>query len=538
MLKRLIIQNYALIDSLDISFPDGLVIITGETGAGKSILLGAISLLLGNKADMSVFKDNTKNCVVEGDFDDDTLLRRVISPSGRSRSFLNDEPVSLSQLSQISNKIIDIHAQHQHLLLTDPEFQLSVLDHFAGDLDLLRSYQKIYKECISKQEEIKKLNDSIDAAVEESEYKKFQWEQLKEAKLCDGELEELESEQKCLANAEEIKTALFSTLSLFNPYDVSIVQNLKEASSLLSKSSKYLSSIDEIINRVDSSRIELNDIEDEISHIAEQITVSPERLMQVDERLSLIYSLLKKHRCTTLRELIEITHSLESSLSDTESMERKHDELLMELEKSEKKRGELCNELSAVREKAAVPLSERLQALIQSLEMQNAAFKVHLFKSDRLSIDGGDSLSFLFNANGSEKLGDISKVASGGELSRVMLALKSLMSEYTHLPTMIFDEIDTGVSGRIADKMGDLIGKMGDNMQIFAITHLPQIASKKGAHFLVYKEFDGNGGAQTKIKELSHNERIMELARMLSGSSLSEAAVENAKVLLKENLKY
>lgn len=537
MLKRLIIQNYALIDSLDISFPDGLIIITGETGAGKSILLGAISLLLGNKADMSVFKDDTKNCVVEAEFGDDFILRRVLSPNGRSRSFLNDEPVSLSQLSQISNKIIDIHAQHQHLLLTDADFQLSVLDNFAGNQTLLENYVKIFKEHLSVQEQIRILDKKINAAVEESDYNSFLFNQLNEAKLVDGELQELEMEQQRLANAEQIKSSLFEVISLFNPYDISIVQNLKDAVSHLSKNIKYIDSIKELSDRIDSSRIELNDIEQELSQVAEKIVVSPERLQQVDDRLSLIYSLMKKHHCNSVAELLALQKSLESSLYEAGNMENERNILAQKLSDLESKRISLAGELSDRRQKSAAALSKKIEVSVRSLEMHQAIFKVVVSKSDKLSITGADNLSFLFSANGGERLGDIAKVASGGELSRVMLALKSLMSEYMHLPTMIFDEIDTGVSGKIADKMGDMIGKMGHNMQIFAITHLPQIASKNGAHYLVYKEFNKNNEAETKIRELSYDERVQELARMLSGSSLSDAAIQNAKVLLTENLK-
>lgn len=535
MLKRLTIQNYALISSLDISFPDGLVIITGETGAGKSILLGAISLLLGNKADSSVFNDPDKNCVVEAEFGDDTILRRVVSPSGRSRSFLNDEPLSLTQLSEISNKIIDIHEQHQHLLLTDPDFQLLVLDYFAGNGELLKEYVSVFDAHKGKEEELKALDKMIEQSSADADYRQFQFKQLDEARLKDGEMEELEAEQKMLSNAEEIKSSLFEATSLLNPYDTSLTQNLKEAGNILAKCSKYIDSAAELANRMSACRIELSDIEQEISKTAEDIVVSPQRLQEVDDRLSLLYSLLKKHHCTAIAELIQIKESLDNTLYEQGALQQRRVQLQTEADELDKKRKKLSSELSARRSKASAPLAAKLQESICSLEMPHAVFKVDLLPKEKLTPTGADDIAFMFSANGSAKLGNISKVASGGELSRVMLCLKALMAEYTSLPTMIFDEIDTGVSGRIADRMGDMIGSMGKNMQIFAITHLPQIASKKGAHYLVYKEFDKEKGAQTKIRLLSYEERVQELARMLSGSSLSDAAVENAKVLLKEN---
>ncbi len=537
MLRKLIIQNYALIEHLDISFPDGLVIITGETGAGKSILLGAITLLLGTKSDTSVFMDSSKNCVVEAEFDDDCILRRVISPNGRSRSFMNDEPVSLTELSAISKKIIDIHAQNEHLLLSDPDYQLSVLDYYAGTGELLLEYRKIFERHKDVSEKINKLESEIAAEATEADYNEFQFKQLLDAKLVVGELEELEQEQKRLANAEEIKTILNSVSGLLTPYDISLVQNLKEASALVSKGSKYMGVLDGISERLSACKIELEDIELEINKISEDISISPEKLQIVEERLSLIYSLFKKHSCSSVEDLIEVREALDSSLLNSGSKEERLNSLRIEEKELDKKRRELAADLSAKRGAAAPALSNSLQISIRELEMPYAEFRVELLKGERLTSSGEDRLRFLFSANGSGKLGEISKVASGGELSRVMLSLKALMAKYTQLPTMVFDEIDTGVSGRIADKMGSLIWEMSRNMQIFAITHLPQIASKPGAHYLVYKEMDSLLNAKTKIKLLSEEERVVELARMLSGSSLSDAAIENAKVLLKENFK-
>lgn len=535
MLRKLIIQNYVLIDSLDISFPEGLVIITGETGAGKSILLGAISLLLGHKAEASVFNDSTKNCVVEAEFDDDLILRRVITPAGRSRSFLNDEPVTLAQLTEISNKIIDIHGQHQHLLLSDYAFQLSVLDQYAGSQGDLERYRDVYDMHKAKSEELVELQREIDALASDAEYREFQLKQLEDARLVEGELEELEQEQGQLANAETIKENIQTVVSLFNPYEVSLLQNIKEASSLLSKMAAYIPSFEEYASRLESARIELDDIEQDVERVAEGVTVSPQRLEQVEQRMSLLYDLMKKHHCTTVGELIGIRESLRDSAQGAQDLEQRRDLLIEEISALESQRKELAEVLSAKREKGAPQLARCIESAVRSLEMPRAIFDVEVSRSEKLTPKGGDKLRFLFSANGDSRLSDISKVASGGELSRVMLALKSVMAKLTTLPTMIFDEIDTGVSGKIADKMGTMIGEMGENMQIFSITHLPQIASKKGAHYLVYKEFV-DGGAKTYIRQLSDQERVMELARMLSGADLTDAAVENAKELLKNNL--
>ena len=537
MLTRLSISNYALISSLDITFPDGLVIITGETGAGKSILLGALSLILGRRADSSVFSDNTRNCVVEAEFRDgktgeEYILRRVITPAGRSRSFLNDEPVSLADLSAISSRIIDIHEQHQHLLLTDPDFRLGVIDHFAGTAPLLEEYRRVYGEYESKDSEIRSLEDSIAEAERDSEYRQFQLGRLQEARLVSGEQEALEAEQKALAHAEDIRGGLESAYSSLNPEELSVAQLLKDASARLSKYSSYDSRLQPLADRLDSCRIEVSDIEREIEDISSGITVSPERLEAVEERMSLIYSLQRKYGCDSVEALIALRDSLAASLSGTEQQQEQLAELKKELEVLDRRRRELADRLSEQRCGACDALSSELQDDIRSLEMPHAVFRAVVTPAERLTLSGGDRLDFMFSANGPASLRDISKVASGGELSRVMLSLKGLLARYTSLPTMIFDEIDTGVSGRIADKMGDMIGRMGERMQIFAITHLPQIASKKGSHYLVYKEFDADGTARTGIRRIEGEERVAEVARMLSGSELTSAAVENARELL------
>lgn len=539
MLSRLSISNYALISSLDITFPDGLVIITGETGAGKSILLGALSLVLGKRADSSVFCDNTRNCVVEAEFHDKSgeeyILRRVITPAGRSRSFLNDEPVSLADLAAISNRIIDIHGQHQHLLLTDPDYRLGVIDHFAGTAPLLDEYKKIYDEYTAVKDEAASLEKSIAEEERDAEYRQFQLHKLQEAALVSGEMETLEQEQKALAHAEDIRTGLDAAYACLNPHDISVSQLLKDAATRLSKFAAWDDRLESLAARLESSRIEISDIEREIEDISSSVTVSPQRLDEVEERMSLIYSLERKYGCADVDELIALRDSLATALGGTEQMQDRLSALRHRQQELGTQREALARRLSEQRQAASGSLSEALQEAVRSLEMPHAVFRAEISGKGRLTATGGDNLDFMFSANGEQSLRDISKVASGGELSRVMLALKGLLARYTSMPTMIFDEIDTGVSGRIADKMGNMIGRMGQNMQIMAITHLPQIASKKGAHYLVYKEFGPDGKASTGIRRIEGEERVMEVARMLSGSELTPAAVENARELLRKN---
>ena len=539
MLRKLTIQNYALIESLDIDFPGGLVIITGETGAGKSILLGALSLLLGGKSDVSVLKDTSRNCVVEGEFDiegyDTLILRRVVAPSGRSRVFINDEPASLAVLSEISHKLVDIHAQHDHLLLTDKAYQLSVLDYFSGADKLLSAYRDVHYKLLKGEAELARMRRTNEANALEREYKEFQLSKLQEASLVEGELEELELEQKQLSNAEEIKGSLHGSLELLRPMGSSVVQNFKEAVHLLRKCYTFVPELKELAERLESCRIECKDIEQELEGLADGITASPQRLQIVDDRIAQIEDLLRRYSCSSVADLIEYRDKLKKEL-DGEFEAQEHvaqqEKIVDELSR---RREELAAELSAKRNGKVAELSNVLRESVRNLEMPYAEFEVELTGLDSCTESGKDGIRFLFAANGGSKLVEISKVASGGELSRIMLCLKALMAQYTGMPTMIFDEIDTGVSGSIADKMGELIGQMGKNMQVFAITHLPQIAVKGETHLLVYKEFDADKQAHTKIKLLSGDERVNEVARMLSGSQLSQAAVENAKYLLSNN---
>jgi DNA repair protein RecN (Recombination protein N) len=539
MLTRLTIQNYALIENLDIEFPSGLVIITGETGAGKSIMLGALSLLLGAKADVSALKDSSRNCVVEGEFEVDgelLVLRRVISPAGRTRNFINDEPASLAALTEISSAIVDIHAQHQHLLLTDESYQMKVLDYYAGTGSLLEDYSRVHNELLQLENQLKELRIQIAKREGEMEYRSFQLEKLMEAKLREGELEELESEQKQLANSEQIRESISGAVNCMQPVGGTIVQNLKDAVHLLQKCSNFVPELEELCNRLESCRIECKDIEDELEMLAERVVVSPQRLEQVEERLSLLYSLMRKHGVSILEDLLEVQKGLQDDMAGADEDVAKAEGMEQQIKVLSAQREELAQLLSAKRKEKTGELAAELQASIRDLQMPYAVLKVELSDTGKYTAKGTDSVAFMFSANGEKKLNPLQKAASGGELSRIMLCLKSLMARFTGMPTMIFDEIDTGVSGSIADKMGALIGKMGERMQIFAITHLPQIASKKGTHLLVYKEFDAQNNATTRIRVLSPEERVNEVARMLSGASLTEAALENARVLLKETI--
>ena len=473
--------------------------------------------------------------VVEAEFDDGMILRRVVHPSLRSRSFIDEEPVTSADLTRIAARIIDIHAQHKHLLLSDPAFQMEVLDRYAGSMALLEQYREQHRRFLSLSREADSLREQASKLNADSDYRNFQLSQLEEANLCEGELAALEQEQKALAHAEDIKEGLMRALELLggNEENMGLVQGLKEAASSLGKSAGYVESAASLAERLQSCRIEIDDIESELAALSDRIVVSPERLAQVDDRLALLYSLLKKHRCADEAGLIAYRDSLREQCGGSEELSVRIEALAAEAAAADKARRELAEKIRQRRESVVEPLCAMLEEQIRSLELPRAVFRVELSALETLGESGGDALRFLFSANGEQYLADISKVASGGELSRVMLALKAVMARFTSLPTMIFDEIDTGVSGRAADRMGEMVSAMAANMQIFSITHLPQIASKKGAHFLVYKETDAQGRTVSRIRRLSDEERVLEVARMLSGAKLTDAAIRNAKELLK-----
>ncbi len=557
MLRRLSIRNYVLIDSLETEFPEGLVIITGQTGAGKSILLGALSLLLGAKADSSMIGESSENCVVEGEFEagsDDAqlvrifrdndldwdgghiVIRRVVNPTGRSRAFVNDFPVTQQLLSSMSGRLIDIHSQHQTMLLSDKHFQLSLLDRFAGNGLLLDSYREHFRRFNDIRRELEQLEKTLAASRAELDYNTSRLEKLVAANLRENELEELEQEQKQLANAEEIKESLCAAENLLEAVpaggeEVSVTGLIRDASRHLEKISSYMPEVSSIAERLESCRLELDDIISELADVNASTEVSGDRLPEVEERLSMLYSLLRAYSCRTVGELIGVRDSLAETVSGVGLSDEKRAELAGMLEAESSALDKAASALSESRRPAASRLADAIKGLLHSMELPDADFRISLEKSAKTP-EGEDAVTYEFSYTGKAPI-DIAKCASGGEMSRIMLALKSIMAEYANMPAMIFDEIDTGVSGSVADKMGSVICDMGRHMQVFAITHLPQVAAKGSAHYVVRKTTSGER-AVSEMKRLTGEERVMEIARMLSGSVLTEAAVANAKSLLGE----
>ena len=556
MLTRLQVRNYVLIDSLEIDFPEGLIIITGQTGAGKSILLGALSLVMGAKADAAMVTEGADNCVVEAEFDTEDkalqsllednevewedghlTIRRVVNRSGRSRAFVNDSPVPVSVLQEISSGLVDIHSQHQTLLLSDKAFQLDMLDHYAGTVGLRGDCARLWKELGALRAEIKDIEARIARVAGEREYNEAQLRQLEAAALRDGELPELEEEQKQLANAEEIKSCLSMAEELFTSASsagevLSVDASLKEAGRALVKVGRYVPAASELAERVDSCRRELDDILSEISSMNSHTDLSESRLEEVENRMSLLYGLMQKHSCRDMAELIAIRDSLADSLSDSSALVEKKAELLEKIGKVEDEINGVASGLHSARAAAAGTFAEKIALSIREMELPYSVFEV-ILENAPLSATGTDRIEFRFSASGRNPV-DIARCASGGEMSRIMLALKSMMARYAQMPVMIFDEIDTGVSGSVADRMGSVICEMGEFMQVFAITHLPQVAAKGAAHYLVSKEIDpATSKAVSKITRLSDEQRVLEVARMLSGSVVTDAAVANARSLLK-----
>ena len=555
MLTTLQVRNYVLIDSLEIDFPEGLIIITGQTGAGKSILLGALSLVMGAKADASMVSEGADNCVVEAEFetDDKTLqtvleenevewegghitVRRVVNRSGRSRAFINDCPVPVTLLQEISSGLIDIHSQHQTLLLSDKSFQLDILDHFAGTMSSREECASLWKTLSALKSELRSVEERIARQISEKEYNEAQYRQLEAAALREGELAELEEEQKQLANAEEIKTSLSSAEELFTSASsggemLSIDASLKEAYKMLLKAGRYVPAVSELAERVDTCRRELDDILSDAVSINAGIELSESRLEEVESRMSLIYGLMQKHSCSDVSELTALRDRLSESHADTAVLEEKRESILLQISKVEKEVNVLADRIHSARTAASGSFAEAITSSIRDMELPYAIFEVSL-NDVPVSATGRDAVMFRFSSTGRNAV-DVAKCASGGEMSRIMLALKAMMARYANMPTMIFDEIDTGVSGSVADRMGSVICEMGSFMQVFAITHLPQVAAKGTAHYMVAKDIDPlTSKAVSTIKKLSEEQRVMEVARMLSGTVLTDAAIANAKSLL------
>ena len=555
MLTALQVRNYVLIDSLEIDFPEGLIIITGQTGAGKSILLGALGLVMGSKADSSMVSEGADNCVVEAEFETSDMsirdvleeneaewedghltIRRVVNRSGRSRAFVNDCPVPVTVLQDIASRLVDIHSQHQTLLLNDKAFQLDILDHYAGVTGLRQECYRLWKMLSELRNELKGIDEKLARLAGERDYNEAQLKQLEAASLREGELEELEEEQKQLANAEEIKAGLAAVEELFTSASSggdlpSVTSSLKEAGKQLVKVGRYVPAASELAERVETCRRELEDILDEVVTVNSGTALSETRLEEVENRMSLIYGLLQKHSCADLAELIAFRDRLSDTLVDSTLLEEKRMELKAQVAETQVQLNDIASRLHEKRASAALPFASSIAESIREMELPYAVFEV-ILNDVPVSATGCDSIEFRFSSTGKNAV-DVAKCASGGEMSRIMLALKSMMARYANMPTMIFDEIDTGVSGSVADKMGSVICSMGEFMQVFAITHLPQVAAKGYAHYMVSKSIDPETSkAVSTIKKLSDEQRVMEVARMLSGSELTDAAIANAKSLI------
>ena len=547
MLKRLTVENYALIDRLDIEVDARLSIITGETGAGKSILLGALGLLLGNKNESGSLRDDSRNCIIEGEFDvasyglepffeeydldyePQTVIRRIITPAGKSRAFVNDMPVQLSTLKALSLHLIDIHSQHQNLILADEAFRVYAIDAFAGNAERVAAYRVVYDELRRAERELQRQEQEAEALRKDEEWLRFQVEEFKAAALREGELQEAEAELSVLENADQIREALVSLRNARDAEQVGVLEQLSVAENQVSHISESYPRGEDIATRLHSVVQELKDISATAADDCERIEADPERLQRLTERVNLIHSLCQKHRVKDLAELIAVGERLSAQLATiTHSDEniQKQKALIAELEGRAR---EQAADIHSARVEASNEASQRIEAMLMSLGMPEAKFSIEVAEGDDLLTTGFDRIRFMFTANGRMGLQPVEKVASGGELSRVMLSLKALLAERSKLPTIIFDEIDTGVSGRIADAMGDIIRSLSTNMQVIAITHLPQVASKGDAHFVVYKE-----DSRTNITLLADNQRVEEIAKMLSGSVVTEAALAQARLLLKK----
>ena len=551
MLTALSIKNYALIDDLKVDFPEGFIIITGETGSGKSIMLDALSLILGKRADMSALRNKEEKCIIEAefslqnyefqslfqeldiDYDPQTIIRREILPSGKSRAFVNDVPATLEVLSRLGQVLVDIHSQHQTLALSDTSFQFAIIDAMANNKPLLTEYVQLHQLLKKEQKKLEELIEFQKNAKKEYDYNLHQLKELKSATLEEGILEELEESYEEASNIEDIKENVSESLYLLNDENIGILNNLRELKRSFSSLTEYKQLYRDLYERIESAFLELEDLASEISDIDESIEADPDNLEQISKQLNKIYSLQKKHSVVTVEELIAIQQELEEAVSKTESVDidlNKQKKIVEEQHTATLKK---ANQLHKVREKVIPALDKKLTNFMHELGMPNGRFSITLTATDTFFANGNDELSFLFSANKGGDFGQLKKVASGGELSRIMLAVKAIMAEHTALPTIMFDEIDTGVSGEISQKMGDIMKQMSQNRQVFAITHLPQIAAKGAYHFKVFKE-DSKGKTTTHLKLLTEEERIIELSEMLEGKNSGASARNHAIELLRK----
>lgn len=549
MLQNLLIQNYALIDGLDISFKSGFSTITGETGAGKSILMGALSLIMGQRADTSLLKNKEKKCVVEGcfhikdynlqsffkqndvDYSENIIVRREISSTGNSRAFVNDTPVNISVLKELGLKLVDIHSQHENLLLANGQFQLQVLDILAQDSDILNSYKKHYSEYISLQKILTQLVEKSEKNKSDHDYFQYQLEQLDEAKIIEQEIQEIEQEKEILSHSGEILEALGKASDIISENENSLISKTKELKQILEGISKNYLQAESWKKRVENNWIEWKDLSAEISNSLMKVEANPAKLNAIFEQLDVIYKLQQKHKVNSVSELIAIREDIRSKLTSIELLDEEIKQVKIDIKKQTETLDSLASKLTNKRKYAGKSLEKSIIPTLKELGILNAAFSVELTPSVDYTHTGKDVVKFLFSANKKVEPMDIAKVASGGELSRLMLTIKSLVTNSSDVHTIIFDEIDAGVSGEIAHKMSEIMQHMSQKVQVISITHLPQIASRGNQHYLVYKDNSGESST-THIRLLSQKERITEIAKMLSGKEVTGAALQNAKNLL------
>ena len=550
MLRSLYIQNYALIEKLDISFGAGFSVITGETGAGKSIILGAIGLLLGQRAEVKAIRQGASKCVIEARFDisaygmepffedneleyeEECILRREVYASGKSRAFINDTPASLVQMKELGEQLIDVHSQHQNLLLNKEGFQLNVLDILSHNDEQLSTYQSLYREWKQAQQELADLIARAEQNKADEDYIRFQLEQLEEANLSVGEQEELEQEPDMLSHAEEIKAGLFRVGQLLTSDEGGLLAGLKESLNTMLGLQKVYSPATELAERLESTYIELKDVSQEVSSQEEDVEFNPDRLEEVNDRLNLIYTLQQKHRATTVEELLTLAEEYAAKLAAITSYDERIGELTTLCDTLYNKVRKQAAVLTKARTGAAREVEKQMASRLVPLGMPNVRFQVEMGIRKEPGVHGEDTVNFLFSANKNGSLQNISSVASGGEIARVMLSIKAMIAGAVKLPTIVFDEIDTGVSGEIADRMADIMQEMGEqDRQVISITHLPQIAARGCAHYKVYKQ-DNETETNSHIRRLADEERVEEIAHMLSGATLTEAALNNAKALL------
>ena len=549
MITNLSIKNYALIDDISVKFDSGLTVITGETGAGKSILLGALSLLLGKRADLSNTKNTSEKCIIEGeftfnesdiqtiflkndlDYDLQTIIRREILPSGKSRAFVNDTPVSLQQLQSLAPYLVDIHSQHDTLDLFSEKFQLEVIDVLAGNSDLLKTYRKLLSKYTDVSESIADLLYKKESAVKELDYNTFLFKELEEANLVGLNQKELEETYETLNNSESIQEAFSMVIQLLTEEQTGSLETLKESRNSLSKIKDYASNYDEIWKRLNSVILELEDISEEIEQEFNQVEADPKLLVEVNQKLQVLYKLQQKHSIETVSELVQLQEELASKIAISNNLEFQISELIEKQEKLKIQAQGKAQKIHTKRVRVIPLLKDKLKEYLNDLGLPNAAFKFELSTSEKFRSNGTDQLQLLFTANKGMAFGPLKKVASGGELSRIMLSIKAVLAQYKKLPTLIFDEIDTGVSGEISYKMAAILEEMSKSMQLFSITHLPQVAAKGKHHIKIFKE-DSKEVTNTKLKVLTKEERIAEIAEMIGGKKHSETAIKQAKELL------